>query len=505
MMKKQKTLLIALASVFAVLLIAYLILLRPALTMPGEGENTEPTETVAGEYITAGGTLFMYPQIPRSAMESISVTNAHGSYAFYREETTGELHIRGFEGTPYNSTLFSSLVTSVGYTVVKTKVVDSASDAQLAEYGLTEPQASWTVTSLTGEAYTVHVGYDLLTGGGYYCMLEGRRSVYVLGAEIAQTVFAPIESLCSPVFIAGISQNDYYLIDNVSLLKNGEPLCRFTVLDPALQKNPQALVEYKMDYPEGYAPNDSLLSEMLYTFTSVTGTSVAKLGPTEEDAKRFGLTNPAFTVAFTYKQVPVVLFFSEKQADGTHYVQSTLFPHMICSVDGASVPFADTDLFDWIDPSPFNAWIISLSKIKVVGSGADVEFTLAHGVDDNEKATLDVTASTGKVIPNAEVNNFRQFYKTMLTVEIRDTVPLSEEEIAALAVEENCILTVTLTDLAGEETVYKFYPYSSTGRRSLITVNGDGQFYVDTDLVKKIASDANKVLSDLDVDAYAKD
>ena len=93
----------------------------------------------------------------------------------------------------------------------------------------------------------------------------------------------------------------------------------------------------------------------------------------------------------------------------------------------------------------------------------------------------------------------------MLTVEIRDYAPLTSEEIAALTVEENCILTVTLTDLGGGETVYKFYPYSATGRRAFMTVNGSGEFYVDTDIARKIASDANKVLNDLDVDAYAKD
>ncbi|KAA5651648.1 DUF4340 domain-containing protein, partial [Pseudomonas aeruginosa] len=58
------------------------------------------------------------------------------------------------------------------------------SDEALDEYGLKEPQASWTVQSKSGKAYRVYVGDRLLTGGGYYCMFEGRRSVYVLGTEI---------------------------------------------------------------------------------------------------------------------------------------------------------------------------------------------------------------------------------------------------------------------------------------------------------------------------------
>lgn len=504
MISKQKKLLIVCVAVFALLLVAYLAVIRPMVNTPDDEVQTEPQDTVAGEVLSSGGRYFMFPQIQRATMQSVSVTNQYGTYEFCRD-TNGDFQIKGYEGTPFDSTLFSSLVTSAGYTLAKQKVADNASEAQLAEYGLTEPQACWTVTTTTGESYTVHIGYDLLTGGGYYCMLDGRRSVYVLDSAIADTMLVPVEALCSPVFIAGISQNDYYTIDNITMLKGGEPFCKVSILDPALQQNPQAMVEYKMEYPAGYYPNESMILELVSGFTSVTGTSVAKLGPTEEDAVRYGLTSPAYTLAFEYQDVPVLLFFSEKQQDGTYYVQSTLFPHVISVVDAASVPYLEYELIEWIEAFPFQQWIVSLSKMKVVGSGADVEFTLTHGVDDNGNATLSVTADNGKVIPNEEVNNFRQFYKTMLTVEIRDYVPLSAEEIAALAVEKNCILTVTLTDLAGKETVYKFYPYSSTGRRSLITVNGSGEFYVDTDIAKKIASDANKVLDDLDVDAYAKD
>ncbi len=492
MMEKQKKLFVIFAAVFVLLLAVYFAFVRPLVNDSGDSSTS------------VNGQTFMYPHIPRASMQSVTVTNEHGTYEFYRD-ADGNFQIRDFEGTPYDATLFSSLVTSAGYTIAKTKVVDNATDENLIEYGLDNPQATWTITTVTGESYTVYVGYDLLTGGGYYCMMEGDGGIYVLSSEIAQTIFAPIESLCSPVFVAGISQNDYYTIDNISLLAYGEELCKIGVKDAAEQKNAQALVEYKMVYPEGYTPNEALISEMLYTFTSVTGTSVLKLGPTAEDAAAYGLSEPAFTVGFTYMNVPVLIFFSELQENDTYNVQSTLFPHMIVAVDAASVPFVKTDLLSWVKKAPFNDWIITLAEIEVVGAGADVCFTLTHGVGEDGNATLDVVSSTGKVIPNAEVNNFRQFYKTMLTMEIKDVVPLTEEEIAALAVEENCIVTVRLKTLAGVETVYKFYPYSSTGRRALLTVNGSGEFYVETDLAKKIASDANKVLNDLDVDAYAKD
>ena len=144
--------------------------------------------------------------------------------------------------------------------------------------------------------------------------------------------------------------------------------------------------------------------------------------------------------------------------------------------------------------------------MEIHGAGADVKFDLTHGKDEAGNNTLDVQCSTGKFIPNADVVNFRQFFRTLLSVKIEDYVPLSEDEIAALTADEkNCLLTFTITNLNGENTVYKFYPYSGSGRRALMTVNGYGEFYVLTDLIEKIASDANKVLAGLDVNSYAKE
>ena len=98
------------------------------------------------------------------------------------------------------------------------------------------------------------------------------------------------------------------------------------------------------------------------------------------------------------------------------------------------------------------------------------------------------------------------YYQTAFERVRKTLLPnLTEEEIRKLiADDKNNILTFTFTSLAGEETVYRFYPYSGSGRRALMTVNGEGEFYVLTDLIEKIASDANKVLSGLDINSYGK-
>ena len=51
--------------------------------------------------------------------------------------------------------------------------------------------------------------------------------------------------------------------------------------------------------------------------------------------------------------------------------------------------------------------------------------------------------------------------------------------------------------------MFRFYRYST--RHSLVTVNGVGEFYTLTDLVKKIENDTVRLLGGEEIVAYDKD
>lgn len=513
MMSKQKKKLILLAILFAVLVIAYFVVVVPLVESGESGDDTNPPETVDGEIIGLNDRYMMYPQVERESMKSLKIENEHGSYEFYLDKD-GTFQLRGYEGVAYDQTKFANLVTSVGYPLAKVKVVDNASDKELKEYGLDNPRAYWTLTTTAGKSYRVAVGYDLLTGGGYYVMLEGRRSVYVLDTTLEDGVLASIEYMTSGILIAGLSQESYLTVDNFVIERSGEKFIHISQVPESERVNAQALVENVMSYPEGYYPNEDLYYEVLFAYINLTGTSVLHLMPTSEEYLVCGLPDmhdknaaPApYKVSFDVDGVPIILYFSEKQPNDTYNVVSSLFPEKIVAVPASSCTYLEKDLLAWLEKYPFQQWIITVSAMEIHGAGADVKFDLTHGKDEAGNNTLDVQCSTGKFIPNADVVNFRQFFRTLLSVKIEDYVPLSEDEIAALTADEkNCLLTFTITNLSGEDTVYKFYPYSGSGRRALMTVNGYGEFYVLTDLIEKIASDANKVLAGLDVNSYAKE
>ena len=94
-----------------------------------------------------------------------------------------------------------------------------------------------------------------------------------------------------------------------------------------------------------------------------------------------------------------------------------------------------------------------------------------------------------------DTDNFRKYYQTFLNATIIDSYELDEaEEAALLADPSKHIMTLTLKDTEGTETVYRFY--SLTARKAYITVNGNGGFYVSPTRVEKFASDAQKFFAD---------
>ena len=101
-----------------------------------------------------------------------------------------------------------------------------------------------------------------------------------------------------------------------------------------------------------------------------------------------------------------------------------------------------------------------------------------------------------------EVQNFRQFYKTLLSFHLQGyaSSDLDDGAVAALT-EGEPYLTLTIETRGDVVTEYRFYPYST--RRAYYTVNGDGEFYVLRDMATKVISDGEKVMTNTPIDSEA--
>ena len=166
MIKKQKTLFYVMGAAFLVLLILYFAVIRPLTAV--QEETVAPKELLEWEskYNDLVETFYIFEPLDRASIQQIKVENEFGGYTIYRD-ASDTFQLKGFVGLQFDQELFSSLVVTTGTPTVMMRIAVDAAPEQLAEFGLDTPQASWTVTSTSGEDFTIQVGDLAITEGGY--------------------------------------------------------------------------------------------------------------------------------------------------------------------------------------------------------------------------------------------------------------------------------------------------------------------------------------------------
>lgn len=530
MIKKQKKLIITFAVLFVVLLVVYVAVIRPLVAVTED--DTPAVELYDWEVpITAKtSNFYIFKPLERSSIQSIEVNNEYGGYKVYRD-ASDKFQLDGYVGLQFNQELFSSLVVTTGTPTAMMRVAVDLDEAGLAEYGLAEPQASWKVTSTTGEEFVIEVGDNLITEGGYYVKYvpEGyedapKNAVYILSTTLADTILQPAYALLQPLLTAGMSSNDYFFVDEFTVWKDGELFVNIYRTPEGEMSNPDAIAEHYMTYPKPesedassgaqYELNDDLYYQVLYNFIALEGDSVVSFLPTDEELEQYGLAEPKYIIRYMFEDYEFIILVSEQQADGGYYAISNIYGYaLVCHVEaGDKLGWLEKDKFSWIFPTPFFVNISTVKRITLKADGVDVDFSLVHGTDADGNPTLDVTeVNSGTVIKNAEVSNFRQYYKTMLNLTNQEYATLSDEDRAALIADESkVVMTMTYEGTDGTFSEYKFYKYveESTGKISggkiFVAVNGAGEFYTTNDLVDKVINDTSRVLEGLDIDAYGQ-
>ena len=165
-----------------------------------------------------------------------------------------------------------------------------------------------------------------------------------------------------------------------------------------------------------------------------------------------------------------------------------------------------------------NLWVITATEIKCYNSiGTELTIETAYydynamgrqvrvvsgSIPCADGSSVYVTADEIKVVTGEGTKTilrygtslFREFYQTLLYASISDSYIMDAEEESKIVTDENLLMTLTVIDTEGGEKVIKFYRL--TNRKAYITINGNGGFYVLTDRVEKIASDAQRFFAD---------
>ena len=379
-------------------------------------------------------------------IEKIEISNEHGEIVFNRGENN-RFVIEGFESTLFSDETFAALANGCGYTIstqrLESPVRLEDGSIDLSEYGLvaetrtrieypegeeskdTENDidipthgdredgveveyeyvpAKYTVTTMTGDKYTVILGDATVSGASYYAMYEGRDTVYILsGANLEKGALAPIESIVTPMIAYPTSMNNYFNVEDftyrsdidytaiyMELFEKVLDIDRDTLLDlseeeleeyqarydEAIEKMDDeeygkiydeafinnsnlitkfsfipnderenildSKIPYKMssDYMKGYFPNSDNIGQVLQLLYSMTFVEVIKLAPTDEDLIEYGLDEAAHVIKYTFLE-------ETKEANGDTKVNK-IFNHIEISEKKDGIYYAYSPNYDMI-------------------------------------------------------------------------------------------------------------------------------------------------------------
>lgn len=249
--KKQTKLIIILASVVLFLILAS-IATKLIIDNLGNDDPVTPTppQTLEGEGLLNDFFLLAYPQVQTGDMTYIEVTTPDGKYGLERDEETGDMYILhtpegedelkiylppivNAEGSFDYSSLFAVAegdnygITNVYYlcSVIGTLYFDERipvpTDAEekaslYRYYGFTQDNAKligFTYKDSEGveRAHTITIGDKMITGSGYYYMIDNRPYIYVTTSSYLDYALGGAASLINSMLVSKGLVTDSYL------------------------------------------------------------------------------------------------------------------------------------------------------------------------------------------------------------------------------------------------------------------------------------------------------
>lgn len=517
----------------------------------GEVSEYAIVDTEGNEQVGNSQRILIFPHTAKASIESITVNNDYGTYTFYRD-SDDNFQIKGHEGTTFDQELFSSLVVSTGYTLSMQKLEAPIKDAdgKFTEYGLVSEErvdsegntytykpATYTLTDINGNKYSMIIGDEIVSGAGYYAQYEGREAVYILSNTLAETILQPIEALVTPMIVYPMTLTTYFDVDNFTLMKYDyegaaaagvdlskedmtpeeeaaaeqfiEILTSYYYVDLTERENTErSSIPYIMSSVSGldaYDAHSINIDSCLQNFYQTTFYGVKKLGITEKAMKEYDLYEPRYVIYLDFQNVEHWIYISDMTEAGTYYVATDIFD-MIVEVDRSNMAFLQWSKFDWVESTLLQLNLAYVDTIEIDSADYDVTFTMDNSASDqsstvssaNIKITAQDSKGENKVV---DTENYRDFYKTLLYASMEGLCELTEDEMADLR-KGTPDVTMTVTSLSGRELTYRFYRY--TERKSYMTINGQGVFYILNDRVQKFITDAEKAVAGTPIEATSK-
>ena len=530
----------------------------------GEYEIIAVVDTEGNEVIGFNQRLLMFPHTEKKYIRQLDVYNQNGSFTFVRmNPDTGKIDdsadfiIKSSPLTVYDQELFASLYVSAGYTLTTRKIQDPIKDdnGEFSEYGLVAERrvreitdengefvldsqggytyeeydyvpAYYVLTDTSGNKHKVIVGDKMVTGGGYYVQyvdMSGetevkRDAVYVLSADIGDTLLAPVEDFVTPSITYPMTMNTYFDVEKFVVLKKDttaendyKAVVGFDYIDLAVRENTMEVnipYVFLKDFElAGYMASNDNINACLQALYQPSFVEVKKLSPTIDDLVKYGIAFedgvdeegekkydllPEYSISFNYdalddkgnviETINNFIYISAPNEAGNYYVYTDIYStkdsgaqkelmyslDMVVEVAGHSLEFLNWDRYDWINASYVNLNIAYCDKITINDhtTGYNATFDL-----DNSASDMTENVNSSDLIIHATDSNGNET-TTFAKLEVTDE---SGNRWVITATEIKCYSSV------GNELKIKsaYYDYNVMGKQVRVNSGeikcGDGR------------------------------
>ena len=218
----------------------------------GEYKIYAVVDTTGTEVVGVGQRVLMFKQLTydqsstndlSKVIKRIEVHNQNGEIIVNRGESN-RFEVENCPTAILVDELFAQLSVGCGYTISMQRLENPVrlpdGSIDYSEYGLApetrteknedgtdkvddqgnpvtyDYKPTWyTVTTMTGDAYTVTLGDATVSEAGYYARYEDRDTVYILSsANLDAAVLQPVEALINPMMVYPMSLNTYFQVSN---------------------------------------------------------------------------------------------------------------------------------------------------------------------------------------------------------------------------------------------------------------------------------------------------
>ena len=217
----------------------------------GEYNIFAVVDTAGTEVVGTNQRVLMFKQLTYDAsstsdrsriIKRFEIDSEHGKMILSRTENN-RFEVEGHEGIALDDQLFAQLSSGCGYTLsldrLQNPVRTDDGSIDYAEYGLAPEvrekldengkavldedgnpvtyeytPAHYTITTMSGETYSVTVGDLSVSGAAYYARYDGRDTVYMLSSVNLGVALSPVETLITPMIIYPMSLSTYFYVKN---------------------------------------------------------------------------------------------------------------------------------------------------------------------------------------------------------------------------------------------------------------------------------------------------